>query len=118
MSSGTSVQIQPGTLDLLSLYYVIRSAELKVGKTYSFPFLDANHRMQYVKVNVVKQEPIGGPMGTRDTMQLDIMTPQPSPALLAQVWISNDAKKLPLYFVTATRFGELRFQMTSATNTK
>ena len=118
LSSGTSVQIQPGTLDLLSLYYVIRSAELKVGKTYSFPFLDANHRMQYVKVNVVKQEPIGGPMGTRDTMQLDIMTPQPSPALLAQVWISNDTTKLPLYFVTATRFGELRFQMTSATNTK
>lgn len=118
LSSGTNVQIQPGTLDLLSLFYVIRAADLKVGKTFTFPFLDANHRMQFVKVNVVKQDSIGGPMGTRDTVQLDILTPQPSPSLLAQVWVSNDTKKLPLYFVTATRFGELRFQMTSATNTK
>lgn len=118
LSSGTTVQIQPGTLDLLSLYYVIRAADLKVGKTYSFPFLDANHRMQFVKVNVVKQDSIGGPMGTRDTLQLDVLTPDPSPFLLAQVWVSNDAKRLPLYFVTATRFGELRFQMTSASNTK
>ncbi|MDX2040157.1 MAG: DUF3108 domain-containing protein [Acidobacteriota bacterium] len=118
LSSGTSVQIQPGTLDLLSLYYVIRSADLKVGKTFSFPFLDANHRLRFVKVNVVKQDSIGGPMGTRDTLQLDILNPDPSPMLLAQVWVSNDAKRLPLYFVTATRFGELRFQMTSASNTK
>lgn len=118
LSSGTSVQIQPGTLDLLSLYYVIRSADLKVGKTLSFPFLDANHRLRFVKVNVVKQDSIGGPMGTRDTLQLDILNPDPSPMLLAQVWVSNDAKRLPLYFVTATRFGELRFQMTSASNTK
>jgi len=118
LTNGTNVQIQPGTLDLLSLYYVIRAADLKVGKTYSFPFLDANHRMQFVKVNVVKQESIGGPMGTRDTLQLDILTPDPSPFLLAQVWVSNDTKRLPIYFVTATRFGELRFQMTSATNTK
>lgn len=118
LPNGTNVQIQPGTLDLLSLYYVIRSTDLKVGKTYSFPFLDANHRMQFVKVNVVKQDSIGGPMGTRDTLQLDILTPDPSPFLLAQVWVSNDTKRLPIYFVAATRFGELRFQMTSATNTK
>ena len=118
LSSGTSVKIQPGTLDLLSLFYVIRAADLKTGKAFTFPFLDANHRMQYVKVNVVKQETIGGPMGSREALQLDILTPEPSPILMAQVWVSNDSKKLPLYFATRTRFGELRFQMTSASNTK
>lgn len=118
LSSGTTVQLQPGTFDLLSLFYVIRAADLKIGKIHSFPFLDANHRMQLVKVNVVKQESIGGPMGTREALQLDILTPEPTPILLAQVWVSNDAKRLPLYFATRTRFGELRFQMTSASNTK
>lgn len=118
LSSGTNVQIQPGTLDLLSLFYVIRAADLKVGKTFTFPFLDANHRMQYAKVNVIKQESIGGPMGTREALQIDLVTPEPTQILLAQVWISNDSKRLPLYFATRTRFGELRFQMTSATNTK
>lgn len=118
LSSGTDVQIQPGTFDLISLFYAIRAADLKLGSTCNFPFLDANHRLQAVRVRVVKQETIGGPMGARDTLQLDILTPEPIQGLLAQVWISNDARRLPLYFATRTRFGELRFQMTSAVNTK
>lgn len=118
LSSGTSVKIQPGTLDLLSLFYAIRATDLKPGKSFPFSFLDANHRMQYVIANVIKQETIGGPMGTQDTVQVDLVTPEPTKILLAQVWISNDSKKLPIYFATRTRFGELRFQMTSATNTK
>ncbi len=118
LSNGTRVQIQPGTSDLLSLFYSIRSAELKLGASYKFPFLDANHRLQMIQAKIIKQETIGGPMGTRDAVQLDILTPEPSQTLLAQVWISNDARRLPLYFVTRTRFGELRFQMISAANTK
>jgi hypothetical protein len=118
LSNGTNVQIQAGTSDLISLFYSIRSAELKLGVSYKFPFLDANHRLQMIQVKAIKQESIGGPMGTRDTLQLDILTPEPGPVLLAQVWVSNDARRLPLYFVTRTRFGELRFQMISAANTK
>jgi len=118
LTNGTKVQIPSGTFDLLTLFYAIRSADLKPGAAYKFPFLDANHRMQMVNVKVAKQEAIGGPMGTREALQLDILTPAPTPLLLAQVWISNDAHRLPLYFATRTRFGELRFQMTSAANTK
>ena len=118
LSNGTQVQIQPGTSDLLSLFYSIRSADLKIGVSYKFPFLDANHRLQMIQAKIIKQETIGGPMGTRDALQIDILTPEPSQTLLAQVWISNDARRLPLYFVTRTRFGELRFQMISAANTK
>lgn len=118
LSNGTEVKIVPSTYDLLSLFYAVRAADLKLGATYSFPFLDANHRMQLVKVRVVKQEPIGSPIGTREALQLDILTPEPSQTLLAQVWVSNDKLRLPLYFATRTRFGELRFQLTSANNTK
>jgi len=118
LSNGTNVQVPSGTLDLLSLFYAIRSAELKIGATYRFPFLDANHRIQTIQVKIVKQETIGGPMGARDALQLDILTLQPGQSLIAQVWVSNDAKRLPLYLVTRPRFGELRFQLTSAANTK
>ncbi|HEX8999124.1 MAG TPA: DUF3108 domain-containing protein [Blastocatellia bacterium] len=118
LPNGTEVPIQPGTLDLLSLFYAIRAAQLKIGATYDFPFLDANHRPQKVRIRVVKQETIGGPMGARETLQLDILSPEPVQALIAQVWITNDVRRLPLYFATRTRFGELRFQMTSASNTK
>jgi hypothetical protein len=118
LSSGTQTEIRPGSYDLLSLFYTVRSAELKIGAKYDFPFLDANHRLQMVTVKVIKQETIGGPLGTRDALQLDVLAPEPTRLLLAQVWISNDARRLPLYLVTRTRFGELRFQMTAAANTK
>lgn len=118
LTNGTAVALQPRTFDLLSLFYAVRTADLKVGATYNFPFLDANHRLQTVVVRVIKQEAIGGPLGTRDTLQLDLIAPAPANALLAQVWISNDARRLPLYLVTRTRFGELRFQLTNAANTK
>lgn len=100
------------------MFYAVRASQLKLGATYDFPFLDANHRPRKIKIRVVKQETIGGPLGARDALQLDVLTPEPVQGLIAQVWISNDARRLPLYFATRTRFGELRFQMTSAGNTK
>jgi hypothetical protein len=118
LSSGTQTEVRPGTYDLLSLFYAVRAADLKVGAKRDFPFLDANHRLQMVTIRVVKQESIGGPLGTREALQIDVLAPEPAKILLAQVWISNDARRLPLYLVTRTRFGELRFQLSSAVNTK
>ncbi len=118
LSSGTKTDIRPGTYDLLSLFYAVRASELKIGAKYDFLFLDANHRLQMVTIKPVKQESIGGPLGTREALQIDVLAPEPVKLLLAQVWISNDARRLPLYLVTRTRFGELRFQLTNAVNTK
>jgi hypothetical protein len=118
LSSGGQTNVQPGAYDLVSLFYGIRAAELKIGSKRDFIFLDANNRLQMVAIKVVKQESIGGPLGTRDALQVDVLAPEPAKLLLGQVWISNDARRLPLYFVTRTRFGEIRFQMTNAVNTK
>lgn len=118
LSSGTQTEIRPGAYDMVSLFYAIRASDLKVGTTRNFVFLDANNRLQMVTVKVIKQESIGGPMGTRDALQIDVLAPEPAKLLLAQAWLSNDARRLPLYLVTRTRFGELRFQMTGAVNTK
>lgn len=118
LSSGTSVEIRPGTQDFLSLFYAVRASELKLGAAYNHLFLDANYRLQMITTKVVQQESIGGPLGTRDALKLDVLTPAPNQILLAQVWISNDARRLPLYLATRTRFGELRFQLTSAVNTR
>ncbi|HKX27766.1 MAG TPA: DUF3108 domain-containing protein, partial [Blastocatellia bacterium] len=118
LSSGSTVAIRPGTVDLVSLLYAVRAADLKIGSTHSFPFLDANARLQMVTINVVKRETIGGPMGAQDAIQLNVLTPTAPQTILAQVWISDNLLRLPLYMATRTKFGELRFQMTSASNTK
>src|SRR5262249_31280983 len=118
LSSGSSTEIRPGTLDLISLFYAVRATELKIGKTYDYLFLDANYRLQTVTIRVAKQETINSALGARDALQLDSLAPEPVKLLLAQVWLSNDSRRLPLYLVTRTRFGELRFQLTNAVNIK
>src|SRR5262245_25983794 len=163
LSNGSQTNFPPGAYDLLSLFYAIRAADLKIGMTRDFTFFDANNRPQRLTIKVVKQESIGSPLGARDAFQVDVLVSQPakpSPAqpltprpftprtstprlpqaqasstqapsaqapqaqaplvqaLLAQVWISNDARRLPLYLVTRARFGELRFQLVTAVNTR
>jgi len=118
ISGNSQTDLLPGSYDILSLFYAVRAADLKIGMTREFIFYDANNRPQLLAIRVVKQESIGGPMGTRDALQVDVLAPEPAKLVLAQTWISNDARRLPLYLVTRTRFGELRFQMVSAVNTK
>jgi hypothetical protein len=143
LSNGSQTNIPSGAYDILSLFYVIRASDLKIGMTRDFLFLDANNRPQRLTIKVIKQESIGGPLGTRDALRVDVLAPEPTKSLpsrppltqappaqaplaqaplaqapLAQAWISSDARRLPLYFVTRARFGELRFQLVSAVNTK
>jgi len=118
LSNGSQTNFPPGSYDLLSLFYVIRAADLKIGMTRDFAFLDANNRPKRLTIKVVKQESIGSSLGARDALQVDVLSPEPAKPPLAQAWISNDARRLPLYFVTRAGFGELRFQLSSAINTK
>jgi hypothetical protein len=118
LSTGSQTDIPPGAYDILSLFYAIRAADLKIGMTRDFAFFDANNRPQRLTIKVVKQESIGSPLGARNALQVDVLAPEPSKSLLAQTWISTDARRLPLYLVTRARFGELRFQLVNALNTK
>ena len=118
LSNGSHTNALPGAYDILALFYAVRAADLKIGMTRDFTFFDANNRQQRLTIKVVKQESIGGPLGAREALQVDVLAPEPAKPLLAQTWISNDARRLPLYLVTRARFGELRFQLVNAVNAK
>lgn len=118
LSTGLQTAIPPGAHDILSLFYAIRAADLKIGMTRDFTFFDADNRPQRVTIKVVKQESIDSSLGARNTLQVDVLAPEPAKPLLAQIWISNDARRLPLYLAIRASFGELRFQLVNAINTK
>jgi hypothetical protein len=118
LPNGSQTNFPPGAYDILSLFYAIRAADLKIGTTRDFTFFDANNRLRRLTIKVIKQESIGGPLGARDALQVDVLASEPAKPLLAQTWITNDARRLPLYLVTRARFGELRFQLVNAINTK
>ncbi|MGH9755838.1 MAG: DUF3108 domain-containing protein [Blastocatellia bacterium] len=118
LSTGSQTNIPPGAYDILSFFYAIRAADLKIGMTRDFTFFDTNNRPQRVTIKVVKQESIGGPLGARNALQVDVFATEPTKSLLAQTWVSNDARRLPLYLVMRAHFGELKFQLVNVTNTK
>ncbi len=118
LSNGSQAAIPSDAYDLLSLFYAVRAANLKIGTARDFNFFDANNRPQRLTIKVVKQETIAIPFGGRDALQVDVFGPEPPKPLLAQVWVSNDSRHLPLYLVTRARFGELRFQLLNVINSK
>ena len=117
LDNGTHFDVKPRTLDLVSLFYAVRASQLTVGSNQTFHFVDANHRPRALTIKVAKQESINSVLGPRDTLQLDI-TNQENNQLMAQAWVTNDAKHLPLYIVTRLAFGEIRLNIKNVINGK
>ncbi len=117
LDNGTHFDVKPRTLDLVSLFYAVRASQLTVGANQTFHFVDANHRPRAVTIKVAKQESINSALGPRDALQLDI-TYQENNQLMAQAWVTNDAKHLPLYIVTRLAFGEIRLNIKNVINGK
>ncbi len=117
LDNGTHFDVKPRTLDLVSLFYAVRAAQLTVGTNQTFHFIDANHRPRALTLKVAKQESINTALGSRDALQLDIIS-QENNQLMAQAWVTNDAKHLPLYIVTRLAFGEIRLQIKNVVNGK
>lgn len=108
LSNGTVIQIQPGTLDLLSLFYNLRAANLKPGESRRFDLLDANHRPQNITVRGAATEAIEG----RQTNRIEILNS--AGGLVATGWITNDQQRLPLKFTSRLRIGEIHFKLVSS----
>lgn len=115
LDNGTHFDVKPRTLDLVSLFYSVRASNLTIGSSQTFHFIDANHRPRTITIKVVKQEAINSTLGTRDTLQLDIINHEGN-QLMAQAWVTNDAKRLPLYIVTRLAFGEIRLNIKNVVN--
>ncbi len=117
LDNGTHFDVKPHTLDLVSLFYAVRASNLTLGANQTIHFVDANHRPRALTIKVAKQESINSALGPRDTLQLDIIN-QENNQLMAQAWVTNDAKHLPLYIVTRLAFGEIRLNIKNVINGK
>jgi hypothetical protein len=117
LSDGTWVKVQPQTLDLVSLFYNVRSANWKAGTSRTFAFVDANHRLRFLTFKAVKEEVISSPYGPIATTQLDILLPEKN-VLVAQAYLTSDLRRLPIYVAIRQPFGEVRFQLAGAVGTR
>jgi hypothetical protein len=104
--------LDAGTQDPLSLIYFLRAAMnnpiMQDGRTVPIPFTDAGD-MYYLNAKVAARETLKTPAGTfpalRVTSTVLDAKRQPMIGRKLTVWLSDDARRLPLKFETSLAIG-------------
>ena len=92
------LEIPPGTQDELSTLYFLRSKQLALGKTYSFPLLTIG-KVQKATLTVERREVVKNKvLGTVRTLVLRTSNGD-------RFWITEDARRLPVKFQVQTKLG-------------
>jgi len=105
---GARIEIPVGTHDYVSFFYAIRTLNLTPTKKSSVSVLVEN-KPKTLFVDAVKKETIQ--LGDRQVpaIALTLTTDDPEPdKYRLRMWVSDDARRLPLRFACTTRLGPLR----------
>jgi len=89
-----------GIQDELSLLYLIRVKELKVGETYTFPALIGKKIYKALKIEVFKREKLKTVLGKMDTLVLRSSHGY-------TIWLTNDNRRIPVKLEAKIKLGKL-----------
>lgn len=98
--NGKVFEIPNGIQDELSMVYFLRSKQLNVGQTYSFPVL-VKDKTQDVKVTIYRREM----MKTEGLGRVETLAIRTSHGYL--IWLTNDNRRIPVRIEAETRIGKL-----------
>lgn len=104
--------------DIVSAFYVLRSAPLQVGSKIDVPVNDGS-KTQEVVVDVQARDQIKTPLGTRTAFRME---PRALGGLSKRkgrmlIWISDDAQRLPLRIKAMMLVGTITGNLISVTHT-
>ncbi len=109
-------KIPPGTLDTLSTFFAIRALPLKDGLTLTMPVADGDD-VYDVRISVGARETIDSPLGQQAAWKV-------TPSVLTgtgqmkgraiTLWISDDARRLPLRIEADMPIGKFVVNLTEA----
>lgn len=110
------VAVPPNTFDPLSSFYRMRTLDLKVGEGLEFPVSDGKKAF-FQRGDVIARERISVPWGTMDALVLVPYTThfsgifKKSEDPTVRVWISDDARRLPLRIQIKVVIGSIYFDL-------
>lgn len=113
-----SVTVPAYTQDLLSAVYIMRAIPLNAGAKMTIPVTDSGKVMK-VQVTVGQREAIRTPAGTVPAWRVEprVLGADAGAQGLA-LWISDDARRLPLKLAAEVAVGTFTFTLREATGTK
>jgi hypothetical protein len=106
--TGTKIEIPVGTYDLLSVFYALRSFNLKSPKPNAVS-LFVNNRPRTLLIGFLKRETIELGGQQIPALQLSLITDDPQgDRNTLRLWVSEDQRRLPLRITAVTTAGKVR----------
>jgi hypothetical protein len=106
--TGTKLEIPVGTYDLLSVFYALRSFNLKSPKPNAVS-LFVNNRPRTLLIGFLKRETIELGGQQIPALQLSLITDDPQgDRNTLRLWVSEDQRRLPLRITAVTTAGKVR----------
>lgn len=115
---GQTIQIPPDTYDVVGLLYAIRAMDLAPGKSQTFNVLE-DGRAYAIKVVVEGREKVTTRAGSFDAVRVSTKTlgGRESNIYNLKMFITSDARRMPVLITAEPKWGEVRVELTSATGT-
>jgi len=108
-------RVTKGVQDYLSALYFLRRQTLAVGKQVFFVLFDGDEEKQ-VAFKIIRKETITVPAGTFPCFVGEVLVKTdtayaPPPKARLFVWLSDDAKKVPVQFQAEPAFGQIDIKL-------
>jgi len=114
-SGGQTIEIPPGTYDLVGLLYAIRAMDLAPGRSRTFNLLE-DGKLYAITATAEAREQVTTRAGKYDTIRVATRMAggRESNLYNLRLFITNDARRLPVLITAQPKWGEVRVELTSA----
>jgi len=120
LDEGRTLEIPEDTYDLAALIFAIRGMDLTIGKTRTLTALE-DDKLYTIKLQPEAREKVTTPAGSYDTVKIATsrMKGRENDKLYnLRIYITNDARRLPVLITAEPSWGSVRVELTSATGTR
>lgn len=117
LAGGRTLEIPPDTYDLAGLIFAIRGMDLTMGKARTLAVLE-DDKLYTIKVQPETREKITTRAGSYDTVKIatSMARGRENDKLYnLRMFITNDARRLPVLITAEPSWGSVRVELTSAT---
>lgn len=117
LSDGRTVEIPADTYDLAGLIFAMRGMDLTIGKPHAFTILE-DDKLYTISVQPEAKEKITTRAGSYDTIRLstNMKRGRENDKLYnLRMYITNDARRMPVLITAEPSWGSVRVELTSAT---
>ena len=117
VSEGRTIEIPADTYDLAGLIFAMRGMDLTIGKSRTFTVLE-DEKLYTISVQPEAKEKITTRAGSYDTVRLSTSMKkgrENDKLYNLRMYISSDARRMPVLITAEPSWGSVRVELTSAT---